>query len=663
MKKRQSYPIANSTLMWLFAALLMAVMPHAPRLPLLVTALFLVFLSWRYMMVIYRWQPLSKISRFALTSLGLAVVYITQGTLIGRDAGISLLIAMLGVKLLEMSNERDVYITIMIAYFLVITHFLYSQSLLTAGYMFVVVVVITTTLIDLNRHEHGGAAQIKSNLQAAGWLMLQAAPFMLFLFILFPRIGGPIWGLHDETRGGTTGLSEEMSPGMISNLSGSDEVAFRVKFDAELPPNPQRYWRGPVLWHTDGQRWKASISGQPPAGRSSLPDFEPLGAPFKYTVTMEPSNQRWLFALDLPGVIPQESALTKDFQLQTVKPITQRVRYDMVSFTEYRTGKISLLERQRALQLPAGVNPETQRLGRRWRAELNNEAAIIDAALRMYATEEFIYTLSPPLLLTADPMDKFLFDTRRGFCEHYSSSFVTLMRAAGVPARVVTGYQGGELNPVGDYLIIRQKDAHAWAEVWLDEFGWVRVDPTAAVAPERVELSINNALSRQGEAVTFDLPIGGKLGELVRKFRFGWDSMNNGWNQWVLNYNEAQQRSFLSNLGLGIESWKDMVIALAIALFSLLGMFGAFILLRNYQSPDPIVRLWKAYCRKLSRKGVWRRPSEGPRAFSERVVTMHPEWAGDVNQITQLYIDIRYANAARQESVRALRNAINRFKP
>lgn len=655
--------IANSTVFWLFAALLMAVMPHASRIPLLVTALFLVLLSWRYMMVIYRWKALSRTSRVALTGLGLATVYLTQGTLIGRDAGISLLITMLGVKLLEMHNDRDVYITIMISYFLVITHFLYSQSLLTAFYMLAVVVVITTTLIDLNRHEHKGASQIKSNLKSAGALMLQAVPFMLFLFILFPRIGGPIWAFQDPASSASTGLDDEMEPGKISNLTGSDAVAFRVTFNGAIPAPTNRYWRGPVMWYTDGKRWRGLNGTQTPPVSDALELFQPRSAPLNYTVTLEPSNRKWLFALDLPASIPNEAVLTQDFQLLTAKPITRRLRYDMTSYIDFKVHSLSDTELARALQLPPGVNPATQNLGRQWRQEYGVDMQIVGAALTKFSSEQFYYSLTPPLLLTADPIDKFLFDTRKGFCEHYSAAFVTLMRAAGVPARVVTGYQGGELNPVGNYLVVRQRDAHAWAEVWLEGYGWFRVDPTAAVAPARIESSINSALSRDSDIVQFELPAGGPVRELLQKIRFGWDSVNNGWNQWVLNYNETEQKSFLSNLGVGIESWRDMVVALGIAIFSLLGMFAAMVVLKNYQSPDPIVRLWQSYCKKLRRKGVQRWHHEGPRTFAERVVQTRPDLASAVNDITRRYIAIRYAGEHSAENVKQLRDAIGRFNP
>ncbi len=662
MKTATEQPVPRHTVLWLLAALLMVVLPHVPRLPLTVTALFLIFISWRYCVCAYAWPCPKKVIRILLAGVAIATVYTTYGNLMGRDPGIALLVTMLGVKLLEMDSHRDVYITVLIGYFLVITHFLYSQSILTALYMFTVVIVITGSLIDLNRQHQQGATVIGANLRLSASLLAQASPFMVVFFILFPRIGSPLWGLPSDAYGGTTGLGDSMSPGQISQLSQSDRVAFRVKFDGPPPPPSQRYWRGPVFWHTDGRRWQPKHPRQRESKRNP-PPFTPIGDPVSYTVTLEAHKRRWLYALDLPITVPEFSNITADYQLHAIQDIKQRVRYQVVSHPSYHMDDLSAAQRRRALQLPRGTNTKTAALGRAWRNEFEKDYVIVNQALAMYAMQPFIYTLTPPLLSMDNPTDMFLFETKKGFCEHYASSFTMLMRAAGVPARVVTGYQGGELNPVGNYLIVRQRDAHAWAEVWLEGRGWVRVDPTAAVAPERVEMSINNVAQREGDSVQFELPESAAVRAIVEQLRLSWDAVNNSWNQWILNYNQVQQRNFLAKLGLGIESWKGMVTALTISVTGLIMLVAGYILLQRFHAADPVTTLWLRYCRKLARRGINRRPAEGPRDFAHRVALLRPDLKPQSDLISDLYITLRYSPQPTENDVSVLRHRVREFRP
>lgn len=654
--------VAKQTLLWLMGALLLVVLPHATRVPPWVISFFLVLLGWRYLIATRQWRIPPRWLRALLAVAGIAVVYSNYGTLAGRDAGVALLLTLLGIKLIEMATHRDVYVTVLIAYFLVITHFLYSQTILMAVYMCGVVVVITATLIDLNRFGHDGPAVPRQNLRFALSILLQAVPFMLVLFVLFPRLGGPLWGLPQDAFGRTSGLSDEMSPGDITQLILSDDVAFRVKFDGPVPTAAERYWRGPVLWHTDGRRWRATPPNQPAV--YDPPEVELKGAPLTYTVTLEAHKRRWLYALDLPVTAPARTVRTADFQLHASDEVKQRARYQVTSHTAYTMHSLSAAERERALQLPLMVNPRTRDMAQRWR-EHHQPAGVVAQALRHFGGEDFTYTLTPPALATADPIDQFLFSTRQGFCEHYSSAFVFLMRAAGVPARIVTGYQGGELNPVGEYLIVRQRDAHAWAEVWLDGVGWLRIDPTSAVAPERILRSIQVARGREGAAVQFELEGSEGLRAVVERLRQGWDSINNGWNQWVLNYTQTQQEQLLKGLGLGINSWKGMITAMAVALVILIAVIAAIVLWRDYRPQDAETRLWRRFCRKLARKGMARGPAEGPLDYAQRVSALRPDLHSAVRHIADLYVALRYAppQPHRDNELRQLRQAIARFSP
>lgn len=653
--------ISTPTLFWLFAAIMLVVMPHATRLPLLVTALFLTFLSWRYLIAVYGWQPISRILRFVLAALAVAVVYLGHGSILGRDAGVSLLVAMLGVKFLEMYNQRDMYISIVIAYFLIITHFLYSQSLVTAAYMVGVLWVITASLIDLNRHHRAGNKLVPQNLRIAAVLLVQALPITVLLFIVFPRLGSPLWGLPDDAYGGQTGLSDSMSPGNISRLTLSDEIAFRVEFEGKPPLSENRYWRGPVFWYTDGESWRpGAMANQTPVRQYGLA-YEPRGEAKRYTVTVEPHNHPWLYVLDLPAEHPSGTFITNDYQLHSETPVNQRRRYSAASYLAYRTPALSESERERALQLPPGADPRTVGLGQSWRAEHTTDEGRVGAALSHFNLQPFVYTLSPPLLPDMNPTDAFLFDTQRGFCEHYSAAFVILMRAAGVPARVVTGYQGGEMNPLGDYMIVRQRDAHAWAEVWIEGKGWSRFDPTAAVAPERVERSIDPD-SLGADAVRFRLARTGVAGAVIDHLWQSWDSVNNYWNRFVIQYSDRQQMRLLQDLGFDVKGWQDLVTLLAGGLFLLLGSFAAVLMLRARSSMDPVARLWQTFCSKMRRAGIQRAPQEGPRDFTARAAAHRLDAADAVRRIGQLYIQLRYSEQPSQEDLKTFRRAIRAFR-
>jgi len=630
------------SIQWLVVALVLAVLPHATRIPYSVTVFFLLLIGWRYRIAVSMLRIPPRWLRLALATVGGLFVYFEYHTIIGRDAGVALLIAMLAIKLLELQTKRDAYVSILIAYFIVITHFLYSQSVPTAAYMLVVVVLITATLVDLNRVNFVDRRIPVQNVRLGFTLLGQALPFMLVLFVLFPRISTPLWGLPSDAFGGTTGLGEDMEPGAISELSQSDNVAFRANFAGAPPSSEFLYWRGPVLWYTDGRQWRADLvkNGVPRPIRT--PDYFAQGSPVKYTVTVEPHRKRWLFALDLPATIPANSMLTNDYQLRAGQNIDQRLRYEVESYLSYQTPELDFQSRLRGLQLPRQVNPKTVTLGRQWRNELQDDGKILLAALQMFRTQPFVYTLAPPRLDSANSVDEFLFETRQGFCEHYASSFVNLMRAAGIPARVVTGYQGGELNTVGNYLIVRQRDAHAWAEIWVRNSGWVRIDPTAAVAPERVRLGIQGNPSRIGEAVLFDGTPPNWLGNLIRQTRFSWDSVNNGWNQWVLSYTQAQQLKILRDLNLGFDSWRDLVTIMSTAVIALLAIVSAALLLKRGKRLDPAPRLWSQFCSKLERKGLAREPAEGPLDYARRLIRQRAELSGEIQAIVDLYVDLHY---------------------
>lgn len=636
---------------WLLVSLALVTAPHALRLPLWIAPLAVAFALWRLHIARHGLAMPHKTALYLLSAASTAAVYLSYGDLLGRDAGVALLVVMLALKLLETTRLRDAMLLLLLGYFLVITNFLYSQSIPTALYMLVAVLAITATMVNFH---HGGSARAARNtVRVAVLLLAQAAPLMLVLFVLFPRVPAPLWGTPQQTHG-STGLSDTMAPGSVSALSLSPATAFRVKFEDGLPPPSALYWRGPVLWHFDGRTWSA---GRSESGESQA-RYTAKSAPIRYTVTLEPHQKPRLFALDLPASLPGQARLTDDFQIVADSAVQTRMRYQIASVLDYRAGlSAGDAELQRALQMPERSNPRARELAAELRA-WGDDKDIVRAALTLFREQPFFYTLSPPRL-GDQPVDEFLFDTRRGFCEHFASSFVFLMRGAGVPARVVTGYQGGELNPVDNYLVVRQADAHAWAEVWLRGQGWVRVDPTAAVSPLRIEQGVAAALPENDALM---LP-GIGAGNWLQPARLTWDAAGNGWNQWVLGYDASRQLQVLAGVGLGAASWRTMTIAL-IAIASAVTLVLGVVLLRQRRSlqRDPVISAYRKFCDKLAATGVARRDGEGPRDFATRAIVACPQDAIAIDAISKLYVEARYSASPDRASIDRLTLLVKRFK-
>jgi transglutaminase-like putative cysteine protease len=411
-----------------------------------------------------------------------------------------------------------------------------------------------------------------------------------------------------------------------------------------------------VLDRYDGRAWSLTRSGYDPE-----PAVETSGNSIRYTVTIEPHNKHWVFALEVPDplALPQDTQLTPNLQLLAKSPLQRRARYTLTSFPGYQIGKdaeAGMLSR--ALQLPAQGNPQARTLAQRLKSEAAGDADVVARVLRLFREQPFAYTLTPPLL-GSNGVDEFLFTSRSGFCEHYAGAFTFLMRAAGVPARVVTGYQGGEFNLVGNYLIVRQSDAHAWSEVWLQGQGWVRVDPTAMVASDRIENGIASALPA-GEPLPFFVRTNM---EWLKQLRLSWDTLNNQWNQWVLGYDQEEQIGFFASLGFGIVSWQELVWGLAIGTGLLLGSIAAFTLWPGRKpAKDKVQALYLRYCRKLEKAGVAKLSAEGPIDFANRVRMLRPEFAAMTDAVTRLYIQLRYGAHASGEMLKELGSLVRRFK-
>jgi transglutaminase-like putative cysteine protease len=646
----------------LLGALALVVAPHLVRLPLAVGAACAAVIGWRVLRELRGWALPHRAVNLVLTLAGFAAVLLAYRSVLGREPGVALLTVMLCLKLLELRTLRDAMVVIFLGYFLVVAGFLFSQSLLVGGYLFLVVLVLTAALIALN-HPEATLQRTRGYFRLAAALLVQALPVMLLLFVLFPRISGPLWGMPQGPTGARTGLSDEMRLGTISNLADSPEVAFRVDFDGSPPAADRLYWRGPVLWNTDGREWTVSQPNQrryPGAGR---PDYAALDDGIGYSVTLEPHNRRWLFALDLPAAVPPKAGLRADYQLVAGEPIKEVFRYRMRSHLMYRTGELDPDQLFMALSVPNAVNPRSRLLAEGWRRQGLDDAAIVREALALFRDGPYYYTRQPPLLTGPDPVDGFLFDTRRGFCEHFAAGFVTLMRHADVPARVVTGYQGGEVNPVGGYLIVRQSDAHAWAEVWLEGAGWVRIDPTSVVPAARIEaLEDTQRFVSTGPAPLSEEQIAW-LTQAFRTLRNGWDAVDHTWNDWVLGFDQERQQELLRKIGIGALDWRQLVVALLGAVGGTFALVSLYILWPRGGIRDPTQALYSRFCRKLARRGLARDPAEGPLAYAERVAAARPECAGEVRAITRAYTRLRYGGGNPERWLPRLKARVVAFKP
>lgn len=647
--RRLNQPLSRdkSDTLLLLAACAVVLMPHAAHLPWWTALTCALLLLWRGWITFSGKRMPARWLLLPIASLAMLGVYWTNKTLLGREAGVTMLVLLLTLKLLEMRARRDFFVVVFLSFFLLLTNLFYSQGIGTALLMIAAVILMLTA--QLSFQYANAAPPLKRRLAFGATIFALAVPLTLVLFLLFPRIQGPLWGLPADAQGAQTGLSDRMAPGNISKLALSAAIAFRVKFSDAVPAQARLYWRGPVFGEYDGRAWTALQTRSFPLAPVHV---QTRGAPLRYQVTLEANGQRSLLALDLPRMAPQlpdnAARLTNDLELVTRQPVVQRLRYDAVSYPDYALQADAAPDSLHDwLALPAGYNPQTLAFAARLRSQYGDDAELVAAVLRFFRERNFRYTLEPPPV-GKQSVDDFLFSTRAGFCEHFSSAFTVLMRAAGIPARVVTGYQGGEINPVDGYLTVRQADAHAWSEVWLKGRGWVRVDPTAAVAPNRIERNLGSALPAGDLAGLAGLNIERHAWlAAVKNLRLRWDALNNAWNQWVLDYTPARQRNLLESLGFGQAGWRTLtmlmlVFGIAATALTLLP------LLRRRAPADPAELLYMKLCRRLAQHGYARAPHEGPRAFRLRIAeagALPPAMQAAAIRFLELYETLRYAPA------------------
>jgi transglutaminase-like putative cysteine protease len=591
------------------------------------------------------------------------------GYLLGRDPCVAFLFVLVGIKYLETRTPRDGSLLVCLASFLVLTPFFYSQSVLAAAMALPALVALGATLQVLAQPSLRSLplARARGPVLQALKLFAQGIPLAALLFVLFPRLTGPLWGLPIDTAA-RSGLSQRMAPGMISELSLSDAVAFRVDFEGAVPPKRDRYWRGPVLSRFDGREWTPGEwhDGGTLAQRG--------GRAYTYVVTLEPHDQRWLFALEMPSQLPRVSSedaggapatvgtLSRNKQLLAAAPVRDALRYRAVSaVTDAYPADSGALEADAAenVALPRSAsrdNPRARELARTLRAQHPDDDGYIRAVMDWLRAQPFHYTLSPAPLPERAPVDAFLFDTQSGFCEHYASAFVVLLRAAGVPARVVTGYQGGEMNPNGDYLIVRQSDAHAWAEVLVDG-RWRRFDPTGVVAPSRIDIGLGGALPA-GELVPLLARLdSGWLGGI----ELAWDAFNHDWRRHVVGFNYERQHALWRELRIDLFSGWQIVLLVAAAAALWGTVLLGWLTYRKHRQ-DRVRWLWEVMCDRLARAGLPREIHEGPLAYAARASLRWPDYAVAFQIIGDAYAGLRYGTVParrREAAVARLARAID----
>jgi transglutaminase-like putative cysteine protease len=620
-------PRESRDTLFLLLVIAAVVLPQVAHLPLWCSGLVAGVLVWRGILA-WKSQPLpSRWWLITLLVVAVAATFATHKTILGRDAGVTLLVILLALKTLELRAQRDAFVVFFLGFFCMLSNFLFSQSLLTAFAMLVALMGLLTALV--NAHMPVGKPPLIAAAKIAGKMALLGAPIMVVLFMLFPRLA-PLWGMPGGPAQGKSGLSADMRVGTIAKLALDDSIAMRIKFEGKPPNSRDVYLRGPVLSSFDGREWLPSKS------LLAKTNLRVNGQPFNYEVTLEPNNKPWLFVLDTATTAPAlngyELRMTPELQWLTSRPITELVRYKAQSYSQFSYGpekpEFSLQEQ---LSLPAGYNPRTLQLAAEIKRDARfiqaDAATLVDEVLQKLRTGGYGYTLEPGVY-GDNTADEFWFDRKAGFCEHIASSFVVLMRAMGIPARIVTGYQGGEFNAIDGYWVVRQSDAHAWAEIWQagkqDEStvgSWIRVDPTSAVAPQRIEslqrLTAPSSIFGGAISSIWTSTVGSDGYNPLLQLRAVWDAVNNTWNQKIMNYSEATQLNVLKKLGFSSPSWTDLSYVL-IAIIVSASLLGIAWTSWDKRQHDPWLRLLTSVRTRLVKSGVESHPNISPRELAHQ---------------------------------------------
>lgn len=649
--------VIKTTMLWLLLAAFAGIAPHAVYLPLWVGVISLGCLFWRLQVSLGRWHLPGKGLRVLMVFTAVAGVVNEFGTLLGPSAGTALLTLGYAFKLLETQHQRDAFVVVALGFIVAVAFFFFQQSMLATAYVVVVIVFLVAAMISLNQT----TVDDHKALPLAVKLLLQALPLMLVMFLFVPRIA-PIWSLDLGGSRAKTGLSDKVSVGDIASLSQSDELAFRAVFSGENPAKHQLYWRALVLDQYDGNSWsrgqfmmdRSPMVGLQGPNRGWHEQVKGFSTSIEYQVMMEATDKPWMFSLDAVTDYGREFGYSADHRVINVGPISQPMAYTLKSAFNYQLDlQLPKWLRDKNLQLPADGDKRTRQLAAEIWSSSSSVEDYVDNALEYISTQGYEYTLRPGRLLDSNKVDEFLFDRKRGFCSHYAGAFVYLMRAAGVPARMVAGYQGGEYNQIGNYWLIHQFDAHAWAEVWIAGQGWKRVDPTAVIAPSRVSSGLEEAVSSEASFLE-NSPLSTaryRHWNWVTQLRYSIDYLNYAWYRSVLGYDTKTQLDFLSRW-LGIVNLQSLALWLLGSLAVLLLIIGLLVLGRSRKRKiDPLLHEYQQFCRKMAKRGSVRNPQENPQDYACRLIDQFPHQRHELLQITRVFQ--RHYYGVRDEPVEA----------
>jgi protein-glutamine gamma-glutamyltransferase len=634
--------IPRQPLLWLATALLFTLPPMFGTLATWIPSFFLLTLTMKFWMEPKGYRLRSPIWKLILAAATLAAIFFSYGSVKGIEPGVSVLVVLMSLKILEAHTAREFQVMVMIAWVLCLCGFFLSQDLVIALCLLAGFALLLVALVQFQGGSSRGS--FWSPVRATCKLLAQAAPLVLVLFLLFPRINTG-FRFEIDLRSSASGFSDRLSPGSIASLTSSPDIAFRAEFpDRKTRPPGPMYWRGVVMWHCEGMEWRAPYAPAPGSVSSAQ---SPGDKAIRQRITIAPHGGRWLFALDRPLEVPPKAMLARGNYLWSVQPIRKARRYEVVSSSNVTGKELRSREREEALEVPASISPAVRQLAQSWIAQNSDPRAIVSSALQFFRMQKFRYSLSPGEYKKND-LEEFLFRRRIGFCEHYATSFATLMRLAGIPTRVVVGYLGGEYNDLGRFFLVRQSDTHAWCEVWLPDSGWTRVDPTTAVAPGRASLDLNSFLARRvafGETEARRTAFVTQLtrSAIFTNIRLAWEALNYEWDTRVLGFDTDVQESLLNSLGITDRRPFLLITETLFIAAALLVIYAGWMQLRTRSRVDRVKALYERFCRKAARIGVRRNPWEGPSDFSRRAAQLLPKESERIREISNTYIALRYS--------------------
>ena len=635
--------IPRQPLLWLAAALLFTVPPMFGSLVSWVPCVFLLALAMKFWMEPRGYRLRLAALKLLLAVAGLVAIFSSYGSLKGIEPGVSLLVVLMSLKILEAHTTYEFQVMVLMGWLLCLCGFFLSQEFAIALCLSTAFALLLAALIQFHRGSSPGA--FWAPLGTTFRLLVQAVPLIVLLFILFPRINAGLRFEFRALRSASSGFSDQLSPGSIAALANSSDIAFRAEFPAsKTRPSGAMYWRGVVMWRCDGMDWRAP-SGMASISRSTRQS--PGGNTIRQRITLAPHGARWMFALDRPAEIPPGAILARGDYLWSVQTIRKARRYEVVSSPAVVGKELTPAERREALQLPPSISPAVRELAQSWTAQNSNPHAIVNSALQFFRTQGFRYSLTPGEYQKND-LNQFLFHRRVGFCEHYATSFATLMRLAGIPSRIVVGYLGGEYNDLGRFFLVRQADTHAWCELWLPESGWTRVDPTTAVAPGRASLDLHSFLERRVASGQMEARRSAFITQLVRSalinnVRLALETLSYQWDARLLAFDADVQEVLLDSIGLANRGPFVLIIDIVIVAIALLVIYFGWMQLRTRPRADRVKALYERFCQRAARLGVRRDPWEGPSDFSRRAALLLPDESERIRQISETYLALRYA--------------------